>query len=317
MSAETVFMFSGQGSHYFQMGRALFDGNDTFRAWMLRLDEIARQALGDSIVETLYSDGRSKGDPFDRTLLSHPAILMVEYALAQTLISEGVFPDMVLGVSLGSFVAAAMAGCLGVEEALTAVIRQAMAIEESCERGGMTAILGNPALFEEEFLSGRSELAAINFSSHFVVSARQQDLGEIEAVLKQRNVAYQRLPVSFAFHSRWIDGAKEPFVAFMQTVHCKPPRLPIWCCDRSAMVADLSGDYFWDVVRQPMRFRETIARLEAERPRRYVDAGPAGTLATFLKYGMPASSRSTAHAILTPFGAARMNTTALLATVRH
>ncbi|MGZ5431402.1 MAG: acyltransferase domain-containing protein [Thermoanaerobaculia bacterium] len=316
-AAETVFMFSGQGSHYFQMGRALFDENDSFRGWMLRLDEVVWQSAGASIVETLYADSNSKGDPFDRTLYTHPAIFMVEYALARSLMDAGVWPDMVLGVSLGSFAAAAVAGCMEAEEALSAVIRQAMALEASCEPGGLTAILADPALFAEEFISRRSELAAVNFASHFVVSARQAELGEIETVLRQRNVGYQRLAVSFPFHSKWIDRAREPFAAYMQTVRCKPPRLPVACCDRSAVVADVSGDYFWDVVRQPMRFRETIAHLEAQGPRRYVDVGPAGTLATFLKHGMLPGSRSTAHPIMTPFGTDRRNLAALLAAVRN
>ena len=132
-AAETVFMFSGQGSQYFHMGRALYDDNDTFRGWMVRLDEVARQASGSSVIEALYSDARAKGEPFDRTLLTHPAIFMVEYALAQALIHAGVVPDLVLGVSMGSFAAAAVAGFIDVEDALTAVIRQAMSLEECSE----------------------------------------------------------------------------------------------------------------------------------------------------------------------------------------
>lgn len=317
MTGETVFMFSGQGSHYYQMGRALYEEHGTFRTWMDRLDEMARPAIGESIVATLYSDKNAKGDPFDRTLLTHPAIFMVEYALAQTLIASGIRPDMVLGVSLGSFAAAAVAESLDVEAALAAVIRQAKALEESCERGGMTAILADPALFQEEFLCRQSELAAINFSSHFVVSAPRAELGEIEAVLKARNIGHLRLPVSYPFHSQWIDGARDSFMAFAQTVRCKEPRLPVACSDRSTVVAGLSGDYFWDVVRRPMRFRETIAQLEAEGPRRYIDAGPAGTLATFLKYGLMTNSGSSAHAILTPFGTDRRNMAGLLAATGH
>ena len=206
--APTVFMFSGQGSHYFQMGKALFDGNDTFRRWMLQLDQVARQASGSSVIATLYSDAHKKSDSFDRLTATHPAIFMVEYSLAQALMNEGVRPDMVLGVSMGSFAAAVVAGFLDVEDALKAVIQQATALEESAETGGMTAILGDPAMFNEEFLGGRSELAAVNFASHFVISARTSELAAIEAVLRQRNVGFQRLPISFPFHSQWIDKAK-------------------------------------------------------------------------------------------------------------
>jgi len=314
---ETVFMFSGQGSQYFQMGRELFEKNQTFRDCMVRLDDIPRQLSGRSVIETLYSGQHGKGDPFDRTLLTHPAIFMVEYALAETLIEAEVKPDMVLGVSLGSFAAAAVAGFIGIEDALTLAVQQAIAFEECCEGGGMTAVLAGPALLTEEFLAGRCELAAVNFSSHFVVSARWKELAEIEAALKMRNVNYQRLPVSLPFHSQWIDNAKAPFELFMKSIPRRRGKFPLACCDQTGILSELCDDYFWNVVRRPIRFRETTACLEQRGPRRYIDVGPAGTLATFLKYGMPAGSKSTVHAILTPFGVDQKNLNAVLAAVRN
>ena len=315
-ASKTVFMFSGQGSQYFQMGSELFKRNDTFHDWMVRLDPIARELTGYSVIGTLYSDASRRGEPFYRTLLTHPAIFMVEYALAQALMHAGVLPDMVLGVSMGSFAAATVAGFIEVEDALASVVHQAIAIEE-CERGGMIAVLADPALFAEEFLSSRSELAAVNFSSHFVISARWNDLEEIEAALKERNVGYQRLPVSSAFHSRWIDKAKAPFESFMRSIRCRQGSLSLGCCDQAAVLYGLSADYFWNVVRRPIRFPETIARLEQLSSHRYIDIGPAGTLATFLRYGIPANTKSTVHAILTPYGVDQKNLTALLASIRN
>jgi acyl transferase domain-containing protein len=315
--SETVFMFSGQGSQYFHMGKALFDGNDIFRDWMIRLDDVARELSGRSVIETLYSSAHSKADPFDRTLSTHPAIFMVQYSLAQCLIQVGVVPDRVLGVSLGTFTAATVAGFIAVEDALSAVLRQAMVLEEYGEPGSMTAVLADPVMFSEDFIQGQSELAAVNFSSHFVISAKSTDLANIEAVLRKRSVNHQRLAVSFPFHSQWIDKAQAPFESFMRSVRCKQGRLPLVCCDQAAILSDLPVNHFWKVVRRPIRFRETIARLEEQGPRRYIDVGPAGTLATFLKYGMPATTQSTVHAILTPYGSDQKNFAALLASVRR
>jgi hypothetical protein len=78
----------------------------------------------------------------------------------------------------------------------------------------------------------------------------------------------------------------------------------------------LPGDFFWRIVRQPIRFRDTIALLERRGACRYIDVGPGGTLATFVKYGLPAGSRSTTHPILTPFGQDQKNLAALFTAMK-
>jgi acyl transferase domain-containing protein len=119
----TVFMFPGQGSQFFRMGVPLFEGHRVFREWMTRLDDLAHALSGQRVVEAMH--GSPMSAVFDRTLLTHPAIFMVEYSLAQCLRHEGVEPDATLGASLGSFAAAAVSGHLDVEDALAAVVEQA------------------------------------------------------------------------------------------------------------------------------------------------------------------------------------------------
>ncbi|WP_116812436.1 acyltransferase domain-containing protein [Steroidobacter cummioxidans] len=307
---KVVFMFSGQGSHYFRMGQDLFEHDPIFREWMLRLDELARSLSGERVVDAIYSV--PERETFDRTLQTHPAIFMVEYALAQSLLHAGITPDITLGASLGSFAAATVAGHTRVEDALAAVIQQAAAFEACCDRGGMIAVLGDQTLYAEPFLRERSELAAVNFSSHIVVSAPQSNLAQIEASLSEHDVVYQRLPVSYAFHSQWIDDAQAPFESFMSSIPRTSGTLPLACCRQATLSTELSNDFFWRVVREPIRFKETIAALEQLGAYRYIDVGPAGTLATFTKYCLPADSQSTAHAIMSPFGNERRSMAALL-----
>jgi bacillaene synthase trans-acting acyltransferase len=306
----TVFMFPGQGAQHFQMAKELFAVNAAFRDTLIEMDRVAQPLVQRSLVDAIYS--APMGEPFNRTLLTHPAIFMVEYALSQCLIDSGLVPDLTLGASLGSFAAATVAGCLDAREALTAVIRQAITFESCCKPGGMLAILANPSLFEEEFLQFSSDLAASHFPSHFVVSSTLERLAGIEGELTRREIAYQRLPVSFAFHSRWIDEARQSLEASTSAVRLVKARLPLICCDDPVTRTELSGDFFWNAVRTPIRFREAIAYLERHGAHRYIDVGPSATLATQLKYALPPSSRSTVHPILTPWGQDQKNMSALL-----
>jgi len=310
--AKTVFMFSGQGSQYHQMGRQLYEGNASFRRWMDCLDDLACGISGRRVIDAVRAG--SKADVFDRLGLTHPAIFMVEYALARCLIEAGVEPDVTLGASLGTFAAAAIAGFIEPEDAMAAVLAQARAFETTCEPGGMIAIMADPSLHEESWLGERSEIAGINFDRHFVVSSPARELDAIESALKQRSIVFQRLPVRFAFHSRWIDRLREPLTAAMSSLRTGPGDLPLACCERGGKVAQLPADHFWRIVRHPIRFRDTILDLERRGPHRYVDVGPSGTLATFAKYALPATTVSSTHAILTPYGQDLKNLDALLAT---
>ena len=299
---KTVFLFAGQGSQYFRMAKSLFDSDATFHDWMRRLDRIVEDMAGCSVVEALYGGGRGLGDVFDRTILTHPAIFMVEYSLAQSLIGAGVRPDLTLGVSVGSFAAAAVAGFLSPEDALRGVLWQALALEGHCQPGGMIAVLADPALYNGSDLCRHSELAAVNFASHFVVSAPKSELAAIESELTRRSVIYQRLPVSFAFHSQWIDAARRAFEARLGSLRIDAGILPMMCCQRAGVLRALPDGYFWNVVSRPMRFPEAITELERAGTCRYIDVSPGGTLATLLKYVRPATPPELIRAIITPHG---------------
>jgi acyl transferase domain-containing protein len=311
--APIVFMFSGQGSQHYQMGRELFDHVPAFRRHLRGMDALATELIGTSIVEALYDERQTRTDPFERTLLTHPAIVMVELAIAQTLIEQQVIPEYVLGASLGSYPAAVVAGCLSLEEALTSVIKQASLFEACCARGGMIAVLGDVNLHRTDPVVRQSEVAAVNSSRHFVVACEERHLFAIEERLRVLDVSHQRLPVSHAFHSRWIDQAREPFIQYAQAVPLRDPCVPLVCCATGRVLTTLPEHYFWSVAREPIRFDRAVEHLEARGACRYVDVGPSGSLATMLKYLLPSTSRSTVANTLGFFGNDRRNLDAVIA----
>jgi acyl transferase domain-containing protein len=299
----TVFMFSGQGSQYYQMGRRFFDENAEFRNILLQLDDVAKPLLGRSIINVLYDDGRRKDQSFDEIKLTSAAIFMVEYALASVLIDDGVKPDYLLASSMGIYAAAAIAAAVDPREVLEAVIKLAAIYEARCRKGGMIAILSNAKLHGDiNVLRTNSDIAAVNFDGHFVISTTDEYCDEIAAVLLRDNFSFQKVAVRYPFHSRWMDDAKEAALAVLGTLRCRQPIIPLICCAQTTVLEAITPASFWNSVRRPIEFERTITEFEKRGPHHYVDAGPAGTLATLLKYALPSSSCSTAYPVLSPFG---------------
>lgn len=69
----------------------------------------------------------------------------------------------------------------------------------------MFAIIHDPSLYDEiSLIHENSESASINFDSHFVISGENSKLKIVERFLKEKNILYQELPVSYSFHSSLI-----------------------------------------------------------------------------------------------------------------
>lgn len=281
-----VFMFSGQGTQYPAMGTQLSGSGKVFKSRLQAMDDMARDYLGFSILDRMTLAAREPLAPFDRTLVTHAAIVMTELAAADELLEAGVKPGLTLGASLGTFTAAAVAGMISPGDALAAVIRQAQMIEQRCVRGAMVAVLGNVQIMDQPlFRAMELEVAAYNFDGSFVVSAPESQVDALLAALRTMAIPAQRLPVSHAFHSRWIDPA-EAYLDYLEGLPCQQGHIPMACCANVALTDRLGASQLWDAVRKPILFQRTVDMLEARQGRtyRFIDLGPAGTLATCMNY---------------------------------
>ncbi|WP_209022161.1 ACP S-malonyltransferase [Pseudomonas fluorescens] len=296
-----VFMFSGQGSQYRHMGRVLYERHAGFARHMQALDDVVRQTGGYSVLERLYAD-QPQATALDDILVTHPAIFMVEYALAQTLIEHGVYPDHVLGSSLGEVAAAAVSGALDVEQAMSFVVRQARLFHEHCPAGGMTVMLADVALFEQLQADGIDvELAAINCPEHLVISGAVPALAAAEAQLARLNVVFQRLDVNRPFHSSHMDPLRDAFLQTSQALPLRRPRMGYVSSTFGGPIDQFPPNYLWHVVRSRLQLAPAIHYLERLGAHEYLDVGPSGSMANFAKRCRDADSTSTDTLILSPF----------------
>ncbi|MCX7747909.1 MAG: acyltransferase domain-containing protein [Clostridia bacterium] len=302
MKTNIVFLFSGQGSQFYHMGHEFYQTNPVFRKYMDDFDKEASKVLGESILSVVYNVDSPRGKGFKRTLFSHPAIFMVEYSLARMLIETGIEPQCVLGTSLGEFAAATVAGIVTPEEALHLVIKQARCFEENCMPGGMLTVLADPALYHDKpGIFESSELVSVNYNEHFVISGEPEVLLKVERYLKEKDMGYYKLPVSFAFHSKGINEAQKSYTDFLRGKDFKKPCIPYASSVYGDFIDEIPEDYFWQIARKPILFKEAVGKLEESGPRVYLDLGPGGTLAGFIKRMVGSESKSLAYSFLSPF----------------
>jgi bacillaene synthase trans-acting acyltransferase len=303
-----VFLFVGQGSQYFRMGSELFHTHRIFREWMHTGDRLVRDRFGFSVIDAIQGQGRLLSDPFDRLSATHPAIFLTEYALAQVLQHHGIFPDSVLGVSLGETVAMTVADMLSFEPALLSVAQQPDIFIQTCSPGRMVTVLADPALHAgNPVLATHSELVGTGAARHCVLAAPATALPVIGMELERLFLPHQTLPVPFAFHSRWIEPSEPAYRAATAALHLRKPRWPVF----STALQRRSGPYgfdlppdelLWQIVRRPMRIGEMLLGIEAAGGAIYVDLSPSGTLAGFARRAMEAGSPSRVFPLLNPFG---------------
>ncbi len=303
MKKTIVFMFSGQGSQYYQMGRELFDSHPGFRRWMTTLDSIAMDTTGRSVLEEIYHPLKNKGDLFDDILYTHPALFMVEYALYRTLREEGVVPDYLLGASLGEYVAAAASGMMDHEQALKKVISQAQLYTEKLGNGGMIAVLDDPVIYyRTPLLKENSEISAFNLDSHFVITLQKEKMEEVTGYLTENGTTHLVLPVEYPFHASCMDHVREEIISLYRGVSMDPPVVETVSCAHAGKVKGIGPEYFWNAVRKPILFSKTIYAMNSSPGMIYLDLGPSGTLSTFTKYLLSKDEHSETFPVMTPFG---------------
>jgi acyl transferase domain-containing protein len=298
-------MFSGQGSQYYSMGKDLYDHHGTYRYWMNYCASVAESHIGVNLIDLIFKERADKYEPFTRTLYTSPAIFMVNYSAAQTLMDEGVEPDLLLGYSLGEIVALAVSGCVSVEEAIEFLINSSRLIEKKTPRAGMLAILYSRSIMDEypeEF--EETTVASLNFNRSFVLAGRVDRLKQVQQFLAEKSILTQLLPIDCGFHSPLIDEVESEYKTLLETIGPEESRIPVVSCAYARRLdhSSITPTYYWDLIRGPVNFDKTVTMLEETGPYLYIDSGPSGTLATFVKYLVKSDSESKAIPLLDQFG---------------
>ena len=295
-----LFMFSGQGSQYVDMGRELYHVEPTFRSALDSCCELLRKDLGFDLREVLYPEPEKREEAsarLQRTAVTQPALFALEYALAKVWMEFGIQPKGMIGHSIGEYVAACLAGVFSIEEALELVAARGRLMDEMPAGAMLAAPLSEARA--QEFLKGEVCLAAVNAPALCVFSGPIPAIEALKAQLSGRGLQSRTLHTSHAFHSGMMDPIVGPFVRKMQSIRMRAPQIPYlsnltgtWMKPEAA----LDPEYWGKHLRQTVRFGDGIAEVLKYPEVILLEVGPGQTLSTLA--GQQPSNAGTEHLIL-------------------
>ena len=113
---KTAWLFPGQGSQFPGMAKTLFESEPVFRETVARCADVLDGVLTRPLLDVLFDTGTDSEKTLRDTTFAQPALFAVEMGLARLWQSWGIEPDVVLGHSVGQYVAACVAGVFGIDD---------------------------------------------------------------------------------------------------------------------------------------------------------------------------------------------------------
>lgn len=220
-------LFSGQGSQYQRMGHQLY------QVWPAYADAFDRCA---TLLEREYQlDIRhelfraevslAQGERLAQTCLTQPLLFSVEYALAQLWLSWGITPTVMIGHSLGEWVAATLAGVFSLEDALRLVARRAELMHQA--PSGAMLMVALPEAQIRALITAPLAIAAVNAPDYSVIAGPTSEILAVSQRLTEQNIINKRLHTSHAFHSSMMQDAAQALRQAFENVRLNPPTLTI------------------------------------------------------------------------------------------
>jgi malonyl CoA-acyl carrier protein transacylase len=219
----TAFLFPGQGSQKKGRGQGLFDLTE-----YVSTEKEVDALLGYSMRELCLADSANR---LKETQYTQPALYVTNALYHYKAVRDGLRAVYLAGHSLGEYNALLAGGAFDFLTGLRLVKKRGELMAQA-RNGAMAAIIGlaedKIARVLAEHGLGGIDVANFNSSSQTVISGPAEDIRRAGPAFEAAGATmYFPLPVSAAFHSRYMEGAAKAFADHVAPMTFQAPSIPV------------------------------------------------------------------------------------------
>lgn len=279
-----AFVFSGNGSQWAGMGKALWESFPAFARAVDEVDALFRAHGNTAVMDELKC--RPEQSRLADTRVAQPLLFAVQVGLVEALRQYGIVPDAVFGHSVGEAAAAWCAGALRLEDAVAFIHFRGLCQAGTRGKGGMTAVNISPEAADAlaKASKGKLEVAGYNSAASTTLTGDVSALERVESDLAERGVFSSRLGLDYPFHSRRLDSSRKTLMKGLQSVQPRTGNIPFISTVTGAVEegARIDPEYLWRNVRNPVQFLSATETALDLGVRLFLEIGPHPVLRYYL-----------------------------------
>lgn len=253
-----VWVFSGQGSQWAEMGAGLLATEPVFAATIAEIEPLIAAESDFSVTEALLAPETVTG--IHRV---QPTIFAMQVAMAATMKTYGVRPGAVIGHSLGEVGAAVVAGALSLEDGVKVICRRSRLCLELAGGGAMASVEMPAQRVREELEQQGIEdvvVAVVASPMSTVIGGATQTVRDIVAAWELREVMAREVAVDVASHSPQVDPILDRLAEELADITPLAPEVKYYSATsfdpREEPYCD--ADYWVDNLRHTVRFSAAV-----------------------------------------------------------
>ena len=269
-----VWVFSGQGSQWAQMGAELLANEPVFAATVAAAEPLIARESGFSVTEAMTASQVVTG--IDRI---QPTLFTMQVALAAAMRSYGVRPGAVIGHSLGEVAAAVVAGALSLEDGVRVICRRSRLMSRIAGAGAMASVeLPAQQVLSELMTRGVNDavVAVVASPQSTVIGGATQTVRDLVAAWEQRDVMAREIAVDVASHSPQVDPILDDLTEALAGLQPMAPEVPFYSGTlydpRERPVCD--AGYWVQNLRHMVRFAPAVRAALEEGYRVFAELAP-------------------------------------------